>query len=295
MAKILSGKEASDDIKSCLKAKVYELGIKPKLAIVQVGDREDSNVYIRMKIQFAESIGATAVHKKLSRDISEQELEQTIRDLNEDDDVHGIITQLPFDTAANIDADKITNIIDPTKDVDGLTVINAGHLLHGTLTGQPFIPCTPKGCLDLIQRSGIELKGTRSVVIGRSKIVGSPMAQLLVWQNSTVTVCHSHTKNIEAICREADILVVAVGRPKMVKASWLKRGAVVIDCGINSIPDATRKSGSRLVGDVDYDECLPVAGAITPVPGGVGPMTVAMLIANTVESASRRVNAKNSD
>lgn len=288
MAKIISGKEVSDEIRAKLKVQVESMKIKPKLAIVQVGGREDSNVYIRMKIQFAESIGASAELMKLSRDITEQDLANKVRELNNDSSVHGIITQLPFDCSQKIDSDKIVNLIDPSKDVDGLCVYNAGKLLHGELdNSNSFIPCTPNGCLELIKKSGINLVGTHSVVIGRSKIVGSPMAQLLLWNNSTVTICHSKTKNLDEICRQADVVVAAVGRAQMVKKSWLKPGAVVIDCGINVIPDATKKSGTRLVGDVDFDDCKEVASAITPVPGGVGPMTVAMLISNTVLSASR--------
>lgn len=290
MCQIISGKEVADEIRSKLKVKVQSLPIKPKLVIVQVGGREDSNVYIRMKIQFAESIGASAELIKLSREVTESEVAQQVQKLNLDTSVHGIITQLPFDSTRAIDSDKIVNMIDPSKDVDGLCVYNAGKLSHGELNTTSFVPCTPNGCMELIRKAGIKVEGTRSVVIGRSKIVGSPMAQLLLWNNSTVTICHSKTKNLDKICRDADIVVAAVGRAQMVKKSWIKPGAIVIDCGINVIPDATKKSGTRLVGDVDFDECKEVAGAITPVPGGVGPMTVAMLISNTVESASRRAH-----
>lgn len=287
MAKIISGKETAGEIRELLKERVAKLAVKPKLAIVQVGGREDSNVYIRMKIQFAESIGAIAEHIKLSRDSSEEDVARIVRGLNHDASVHGIITQLPFDSVNSINSDMIVNMIDPRKDVDGLNVYNAGKLSHGELDNSSFVPCTPNGCLELIRKSGIKIEGSRSVVLGRSKIVGSPMAQLLLWHNSTTTICHSRTKNIDEICRDADIVVAAVGRPLMVKRSWLKPGAVVIDCGINVIPDSTKKSGTRLVGDVDFDDCKDIAGAITPVPGGVGPMTVAMLISNTVESAAR--------
>lgn len=287
MAVIISGKEVADEIRSKLRDRVDNLPVKPKLAIVQVGGRSDSDVYIRMKMQFAESIGAQAELFKLPRDVTEGELASTVKQLNEDEKVHGIITQLPFDCENKIDSDKIVNLINPSKDVDGLCAFNAGKLLHGEMNTSSFIPCTPNGCLELIKKSGVKIEGTQSVVIGRSKIVGSPMAQLLVWNNSTVTICHSKTKNLEEICRQADILVAAVGRPEMVKKSWIKPGAVVIDCGINVIPDPSKKSGTRLVGDVDFQECKEVASAITPVPGGVGPMTVAMLISNTVESASR--------
>jgi len=209
-----------------------------------------------------------------------------VDELNKDKSVHGIIVQLPFDSVNPIDANKITNLVAPHKDVDGLSDENAGKLLHGQVDGvNCFVPCTPNGCLELIKKAGVQIAGANAVVIGRSKIVGSPMAQLLIWNNATVTVCHSKTKNIPEIVRGADILVVAIGQPLMVKKDWIKPGAVVIDCGISSIPDSTKKSGSRLVGDVDYDSCKEVAGAITPVPGGVGPMTVAMLISNTVDAA----------
>lgn len=292
MAKVISGKEASEEIRSNLIKKVSELKFKPKLAIIQVGNRQDSNVYIKMKIQFANSVGAEAEHIRLSENITEQELTQKIDFLNKDSTIHGIIAQLPFDSANKIDSEVITNLIDPKKDVDGLSTYNAGKLLHGELDGKSFIPCTPNGCLELIKKSGIELRGSKSVVIGRSKIVGSPMAQLLLWNDSTVTICHSKTKNLEELCKTADIVVAAVGRAKMVKKSWIKPGSVVIDCGINVIPDSSKKSGTRLVGDVDYDECIQTAGFITPVPGGVGPMTVAMLIANTVEAATKGANNK---
>lgn len=245
--------------------------------------------------------------------------------LNSDKSVHGIIVQLPFDSTEPIDAHYITNLISAEKDVDGLTTINAGNLLHGQVGGgHAFIPCTPNGCLELIKKSGIQIEGATAVVVGRSKIVGSPMAQLLVWNNATVTICHSRTKNLADVCKTADILVVAIGKPLFVKKDWIKPGkiffvyvflwkfkiesilgAVVIDCGISSIPDSSRKSGSRLVGDVDFEDAKGVASYITPgmslgqypchlltrnwflVPGGVGPMTVAMLIANTVEAAER--------
>lgn len=292
MAKIISGREVADEIRAKLSERVKSLTVKPKLAIVQVGGRPDSNVYIKMKIQFAESIGASAELIKLEREVTEDELAKKVEELNADSSVHGIITQLPFDSTTSIDSDKIVNMIDPRKDVDGLCVYNAGKLSHGELNSSSFIPCTPNGCIELIKKSGIEISGTRSVVIGRSKIVGSPMAQLLLWHDSTVTICHSRTKNLEQICREADIVVAAVGRARMVKKSWLKAGAVVIDCGINVIPDANTKSGTRLVGDVDFDECKETASAITPVPGGVGPMTVAMLISNTVEAAARASSTK---
>ncbi|RWS17121.1 C-1-tetrahydrofolate synthase: cytoplasmic-like protein, partial [Dinothrombium tinctorium] len=296
MAKIISGKEVSEEIKQKLKEEVKKLNVKPLLAIVQVGNREDSNVYIRTKIKFAEEVGAQAKHFKLPKTTTEKELIQQIVDLNNDDSVHGIIVQLPFDSENEIDSVKITNIVSPDKDVDGLSDLNAGKLLHGQVDGRTcYLPCTPNGCMELIRKAGVEIAGARAVVLGRSKIVGSPMAQLLIWNHATVTVIHSKTKNIPAIVREADIVVVAIGRANFVKGDWIKPGAVVIDCGISAVPDASKKSGQRLVGDVDFAECKLVAGAITPVPGGVGPMTVAMLIANTVDAAKRHSKNKNED
>jgi len=212
--------------------------------------------------------------------------------LNKDPSVHGIIVQLPFDSDNVIDANMITNIVAPHKDVDGLSDENAGKLMHGQIDGiNSFVPCTPNGCLELIKKSGVQISGSNAVVIGRSKIVGSPMAQLLIWNNATVTVCHSKTRNIADVVKTADILVAAVGQPLMVKKDWIKPGAVVIDCGITAISDSSKKSGSRLVGDIDYNGCKEVASAITPVPGGVGPMTVAMLISNTVDAAKSSVRS----
>jgi len=293
MAKLLSGKQVSEEIKAKLTEDVKELSVTPKLAIVQIGGREDSNVYIRTKKNYAEAVGMKVNHLKLPRTTSEKELIDHLDSLNKDTTVHGIIVQLPLDCEAPIDANKITNLISPSKDVDGLSNENAGKLLHGQIDGiDSFVPCTPNGCLQLIKKSGVTIAGSKAVVIGRSKIVGSPMAQLLVWHHATVTICHSKTKNLAEVAREADILVVAIGQPLLVKKDWIKPGAVVIDCGISSIHDANKKSGSRLVGDVDYEECKLVAGAITPVPGGVGPMTVAMLISNTVDAA-RAVSSGN--
>ncbi|KAK4336795.1 hypothetical protein RND71_043574 [Anisodus tanguticus] len=284
MAVTLSGREVSEEIKNRLKEKIAKENVSPLLTIVQVGNREDSNVYIRMKIKYAEECGVKTDYTRLDRKIKEDELCKVIKQLNESDLVHGIIVQLPFDCENDINTDLITNLIDPKKDVDGLSNLNAGKLLHGQTKGDCFLPCTPNGCMELIRKSGIKIEGSRAVVIGRSKIVGSPMAQLLIWANATVTVLHSRSKNIPEIVKEADILVVAIGKAGFVKKEWVKKGAVVIDCGINAIKDETKKSGQRLVGDVEPD-VKTVAGYMTPVPGGVGPMTVAMLISNTVDSA----------
>ncbi|XP_035218256.1 C-1-tetrahydrofolate synthase, cytoplasmic-like [Stegodyphus dumicola] len=293
---ILSGREISKAIQNELQEEVITLkekhpGFEPMLAIVQVGAREDSNVYIRMKKKVANDIGVSTKHIQLPRTVTERELLSEVNKLNDDPLVHGIIVQLPLDCDTPINAAQITNAISPSKDVDGLHDVNAGKLSHGQLEGF-FIACTPMGCLELIKRSGVSIKGKRAVVIGRSKIVGMPMAQLLIWHHATVTVCHSRTENLKDVVREADIIVAAVGQAQLVKKDWVKPGAVVIDCGISSIPDETKKSGSRLVGDVDFDEVKEVASYITPVPGGVGPMTVIMLVKNTVQAAKRALFGK---
>uniref|UniRef100_A0A1B6CS92 C-1-tetrahydrofolate synthase, cytoplasmic n=1 Tax=Clastoptera arizonana TaxID=38151 RepID=A0A1B6CS92_9HEMI len=290
MAKILSGNEVSKDIRNGLAAEISELrknnpGFNPCLAIVQVGGREDSNVYIRMKIKAASEIGILANHIQLPRSTTQIELLSLLKKLNNDQNVHGIIVQMPLDSENKIDSHLVTDSVSPDKDVDGLNTINEGKVAVGDLTG--FLPCTPNGVMELIRRSGIPISGSQAVVLGRSKIVGTPVSELLKWSNATVTVCHSRTKDIHKVTSEADILVVGIGQPEFVKGSWVKPGAVVIDCGINAIEDKTKKCGQRLVGDVAFDEAKEVASVITPVPGGVGPMTVAMLMNNTVQSAVR--------
>jgi len=290
MATIISGKELARKIREQVGVDVKHLketsGLKPGLAIVQVGNREDSNVYVKSKVKQATELGMSAKHVKLPDTVSQAEVLDTIQELNEDSDYHGIIVQLPLDSTNPIDSALCTNRVIPEKDVDGINDINAGRLARGVLDNC-FIPCTPKGCLELIKESGMKVQGANAVVLGRSKIVGSPMANLLTWNHATVTICHSRTKDLKDVVRSGDVVVAAVGVAEMVKGDWIKPGAVVIDCGITAIPDATKKSGQRLVGDVNYNECKKVAGWITPVPGGVGPMTVAMLLANTVESCKR--------
>jgi len=290
-AKILSGTEIAKDVREKLAQEVAQLQKKhpdfvPGLAVVQVGDREDSNVYIRMKLKAAAEIGIDGQLFKFPRTITESELLAELNKLNCDPKFHGIIVQMPLEVDNPIDSHKITDAVDPGKDVDGLCTINEGRLATGDMKSG-FMPCTPFGCIELIKRSGVQIGGANAVVLGRSKIVGTPAAELLKWHDATVTVCHSKTRNIQAVVQNAEILVVGIGRPEMVKGDWVKPGAVVIDCGINAIPDPTKKSGQRLVGDVAYDEVSKVAGYITPVPGGVGPMTVCMLMKNTVISAWR--------
>uniref|UniRef100_A0A3Q2E442 C-1-tetrahydrofolate synthase, cytoplasmic n=1 Tax=Cyprinodon variegatus TaxID=28743 RepID=A0A3Q2E442_CYPVA len=233
----------------------------------QVGDREDSNLYISMKLKAAAEVSSE-------------------KEVNENSSVHGLIVQLPLDSIHKINTEKVTNAVAPEKDVDGLTSINAGKLSRGDL-GDCFIPCTPNGCMELIRQTGVSVAGKTAVVIGRSKIVGAPMHDLLLWNHATVTVCHSKTADLAAEVGKADILVVGIGKAEMVKGEWIKKGAVVIDCGINHIPDETKPNGKRVVGDVHYASAKERAGFITPVPGGVGPMTVAMLMGNTVLSAKR--------
>ncbi|XP_074105525.1 pug C-1-tetrahydrofolate synthase, cytoplasmic [Cotesia typhae] len=287
---VLSGTNLAKEIRESLTKDVMNIKSKlpdfsPGLAIVQVGGREDSNVYIRMKIKAASEIGINATHVQLPNTTTEMELMSKLRKLNNDPQTHGIIVQMPLDSVNKINSDLITDAVIPEKDVDGLNTINEGRAAIGNMSG--FLPCTPNGCIELIKKSGVTIAGANAVVLGRSKIVGTPVAELLKWQNATVTVCHSKTKNLPSVVSQADILVVGIGQPEMVKGSWIKPGAVVIDCGINSIPDTTKKSGQRLVGDVEYAEAAKVASYITPVPGGVGPMTVAMLMKNTVISSKR--------
>ncbi|KAM4014526.1 C-1-tetrahydrofolate synthase, cytoplasmic [Anomaloglossus baeobatrachus] len=290
-AQLLSGKVVSGLVRERLKNEVAAMqeshaGFRPGLAILQVGDRDDSNLYISMKLKAAAEIGINARHVKLPKAATEAEVLSRIKSINEDPLLHGLIVQLPLDSDHKIDTEKVTNAVSPAKDVDGLTSINAGKLARGDL-GDCFIPCTPKGCLDLIRQTGVQIAGKRAVVIGRSKIVGAPMHDLLLWNHATVTTCHSKTESLSEEVSRADILVVGAGKPEMVKGDWIKPGAIVIDCGINHVPDATKQSGKRVVGDVAYEEAKEKASYITPVPGGVGPMTVAMLMENTVESAKR--------
>ncbi|OWK58799.1 C-1-tetrahydrofolate synthase, cytoplasmic [Lonchura striata] len=305
-AEILSGKIVSGQVRERLKQQVIEMtekfpGFRPGLAILQVGNRDDSNLYINMKLKAAAEIGISANHIKLPNTATEADVLKCIASLNADPAVHGFIVQLPLDSDKPINTEKITNAVAPEKDVDGeagyltwpiillkysLSSINAGKLSRGDL-GDCFIPCTPKGCMELIRQTGVQVAGKRAVVIGRSKIVGAPMHDLLLWNNATVTTCHSKTSTLAEEVGKADILVVAAGRAEMVKGEWIKPGAIVIDCGINHVPDSTKASGKRVVGDVAYSSAKEKASFITPVPGGVGPMTVAMLMQSTVESAQR--------
>uniref|UniRef100_A0A4W5Q4J5 C-1-tetrahydrofolate synthase, cytoplasmic n=1 Tax=Hucho hucho TaxID=62062 RepID=A0A4W5Q4J5_9TELE len=291
MASEVSGHTTSLQVRERLKKDVEQMktqdpNFRPGLVVLQVGDRDDSNLYISMKLKAAAEIGINATHLRLPKTATEDEVLHSIMEVNENSAIHGLIVQLPLDSIHKIDTEKVTNIVAPEKDVDGLTSINAGKLSRGDL-GDCFIPCTPNGCMELIRQTGVSVAGKRAVVIGRSKIVGAPMHDLLLWNHATVTTCHSKTADLAAEVGRADILVVGIGKAEMVKGDWVKKGAVVIDCGINHIPDETRPSGKRVVGDVHYSSVKEQAGFITPVPGGVGPMTVAMLMQNTVLSAKR--------
>lgn len=278
-AERIDGKKISQDIKDEVKVEVAELnarGIYPCLAVVLVGDDPASHVYVRNKIKACEYTGIKSVSINLPADTEENELLERVQELNADPSVHGILVQLPL--PPQIDEDKVINAIDPDKDVDGFSPISVGRLSIG-LPG--FRSCTPSGIIELIKRSGVSIDGKNCVIVGRSNIVGKPMAMLLLRENGTVTVCHSHTKNLREITRQADILVAAIGKPEFFTADDIKDGAVVIDVGMD------RDENGKLCGDVDYDSASQKASYITPVPGGVGPMTIAMLMKNCVEAATR--------
>ena len=293
-AKVIDGKAKAAELSEKIKAETAELinehGITPGLAVVIVGEDPASQVYVRNKKRTAESCGFNSVQHSLAADTSEEDVLALIDQLNKDPGVHGILVQLPLPD--HLDEEKITQSIVPEKDVDGFHYINIGKLTAGH-SKEAFVPCTPAGCMLMIEEhKGKDLSGQSAVIIGRSNIVGKPMASLLLQANATVTIAHSRTKDLPAVSRSADILVVAVGRPNMVKGDWVKPGAAVIDVGINRIEvEVDGEKKSKLTGDVDYAAASEVAGAITPVPGGVGPMTIVMLMANTLISARRRINA----
>jgi len=282
--KIIDGKAAAAIIRAEVAKHVSALkrthGITPGLAVVLVGNDPASEVYVRNKAKATREAGMNAFDVHLPQDTYEATLLAKIEELNHDPHVHGILVQLPL--PKQINEDNVINAIDPKKDVDGFHVINTGRFATGQ---DAFVPCTPLGCLTLLHEIAQPLAGKHAVVIGRSNIVGKPMARLLLREHCTVTVAHSKTKDLAAVVKSADIVVAAVGKPKMVKGEWLKKGAVVIDVGINrvTLPDGKTK----LVGDVDFESCQGVASAITPVPGGVGPMTIACLLENTLKAASQ--------
>jgi len=282
--KILDGKAVSLKVKESVKVRADELkkfGVEPTLAVVLVGEDKASQTYVRAKEKACNEYGIKSVAHRLSENTTQNELLALINVLNLDDSIHGILVQLPL--PKHIDTNVVLAAIDPRKDVDGFHAVNVGKLVSG-LDG--FVPCTPLGVMEILKEYGIDVAGLNAVVIGRSNIVGKPMANLLLNASATVTVTHSKTKNLKEICKNADLIVAAIGRPFFLKADMVKDGAVVVDVGINRLDDG------RLVGDVDFEEVAPKCSYITPVPGGVGPMTIAMLLNNTILAAQAKI-AKN--
>ena len=275
-ARIIDGKAVAARIRAEVAREIEGMDVTPGLATVLVGDDPASAVYVRMKREDSAEVGIESFHHEPGGDVSAEELAGLIRDLNADERVHGILLQLPL--PKHLDQDEFISLIDPSKDVDGLTSANAGLLMQDR--AEAMVPCTPAGVMELLKEAGAELEGARAVVLGRSILVGKPLAQLLLGANATVTHCHSRTRDLPAVCREADVLIAAVGSPGLVTADMIREGATVIDVGTNRTDDG-------LVGDVDFEAARERAGAITPVPGGVGPMTRAMLLVNTLRAARR--------
>ncbi|CAI3371785.1 bifunctional methylenetetrahydrofolate dehydrogenase/methenyltetrahydrofolate cyclohydrolase [Enterococcus cecorum] len=279
---LLNGKELAQKLQQEMTQEVTELkekGLQPGLAVILVGEDPASQVYVRNKERAANNIGMYSVVYRLPETTSEADLIAKIEELNHDDKVHGILVQLPL--PKHINEDLVLDTIDPAKDVDGFHPMNLGNLFAGKPT---MIPCTPAGIMELIKLSGLDLAGKNAVIIGRSNIVGKPMAHLLLQANATVTICHSKTKDLPKVAKQADVLVVAIGRANFVTADFVKEGAVVIDVGIN------RDENNKLTGDVKFDEVAPLTSYITPVPGGVGPMTITMLMRQTIDAAKRKEN-----
>jgi len=285
MATILDGKVLAAELRAALASRVAALRAAgrrvPGLAVVLLGDDPASQVYVGSKVKQTQAVGMNSIEHRLPAETSEAALLELVARLNADPEVDGILVQLPL--PKHIDSARVIEAIDPAKDVDGFHPVNAGRLA----TGLPaLVPCTPRGCVMLARRACADLTGLHAVIVGRSNIVGKPLAQLLLAENCTVTVAHSRTRDLPAVCRLADLLVAAIGRPMALGADHVRQGAIVIDVGINRIP--TAGGGSRLVGDVDFEAAAAVAGAITPVPGGVGPMTIACLLENTLTAYERR-------
>ncbi len=285
-AKIIDGKAHAERLRSQIAEAVFQLKVThkltPGLAVVLVGDDPASQVYVRNKEKQTAEAGMASFENKLSANIDENDLLSLIDNLNKDTAVHGILVQLPLPD--HIDSGKIINAINPDKDVDGFHAINVGRLTTGN---KGMVPCTPLGCLMLLKDQFCDLQGKHAVIVGRSNIVGKPMAALLLQESCTVTIAHSKTKNLRELCQSADILVAAAGRPQMIESDWIRPGATIIDVGINRVPKEEEPGKFKLVGDVDFPAAAEVAAAITPVPGGVGPMTIACLLKNTVTSACR--------
>ncbi len=288
-AEIIDGKAISADIRDEIKAEVEKRiaagKSKPGLATVLVGDDPASHSYVRAKRRACEQVGIESFHNELPADTSQEDIIGLIEKLNADDKVNGILVQLPLPDG--IDDEAVLTTVDVEKDVDGFHPLNLGRLAQKGREPY-FTPCTPAGIIELLKRAGAELSGARAAILGRSNIVGMPVSLLLVKENATITICHSRTQDIPTITREADVLVAAIGRAEMVKGDWIKPGAYVIDVGVNRVDDDSKKKGYRLVGDVAFDEAVEVAQAVTPVPGGVGPMTITMLLLNTLKAADRK-------
>lgn len=287
MAKLISGTEISKTIQKEIKSKIDTFtDRKPGLAVVLVGNRKDSETYVRMKKKAAQEVGIVSFEETLPEDVSEEDLVKVVKKLNDNENVDGILVQLPL--PKHINEEKILNEISIDKDVDGFNHVNIGKLaMKGRVP--KFVPCTPKGIIELLDRTGIDIRGKNAVVVGRSNIVGLPVSMLLLHRDATVTVCHSKTKDIDKVIKQADIVIACLGQPEFIKGAWIKEGAVVIDVGTNPVKDETKKTGYRLVGDVEFAEASKVAGYITPVPGGVGPMTIAMLLFNTLHSFTSKL------
>ena len=287
-AQLIDGKATAARIHDEIKAEVAQLeadhGIVPGLATVLVGENPASQFYVRSKQKRCAEVGIRSFGHEVSASATQEEVDGLVAELNANPEVHGILVQLPL--PKHLNEEQVLSTIGLDKDVDGFHPVNIGRL---TMKGREpmFVPCTPSGCIELLDRYGVGIEGKEAVILGRSNIVGLPVSMLLLHRNATITICHSRTKDLAATCRQADILIAAVGRPAMVKGDWVKPGAAVIDVGINRVDDATRKRGYRIVGDVDFEAVKEVAGYLTPVPGGVGPMTIAMLLRNTLTSAKR--------
>lgn len=289
-ARILEGKvfagQFKEDARKRAAALKEKYGVQPGLAVIIVGHDPASEVYVRNKHKACEELGIYSEVIEMAEDSSKEEILARIDSLNKDEKIHGILVQLPLPKALRSAEEEILDSIDPVKDVDGFHPVNVGRMVKGE---EALLPCTPHGCLKMLELAGIEIEGKKAVVVGRSNIVGKPMLHLLLARNATVTICHSRTENLPAVTREADILVAAVGRPKFITADMVKEGAAVIDVGINRLPPAEPGAKGKLVGDVDFEAVKEVAGAITPVPGGVGLLTVAMLMENVVQAAEMQL------
>ena len=286
-AKIIDGKQIAEQMRAELKGQVDKLkerGIVPGLGVILVGDDPASQSYVTAKERACEDIGIYSDNNRLPASISQKKLMALVRKMNNDSKIHGILVQLPL--PKGLDESQVLLAIEPSKDVDGFHPVNVGKMMIGE---KAFLPCTPHGVVQLLVRSGVTIEGADVVIVGRSNLVGKPLANMLIQKkpnaNATVTVCHTRTKNLPFHTKRADILIAAAGRPKTITADMVKEGAVVIDVGVNRVEDATKKSGYRLVGDVDFEPVREKASLITPVPGGVGPMTITMLLYNTVEAA----------